>query len=225
MKQIALTFVAALMLTPAVSAAAEADYFPLGESHTWKYRVTRLIKGEEHQQKIFLASLPARTLGEDTFYPVRRLDDGIVIYQKTGEGIFRLDRNSSRRARILPAAITQDAKWAEDSSIHFLEVTGTFSPTFEERVQATMKLDHVVEATDDTVETAAGRFEHCLRVKATGSMFAGITLETFMGIRFIKVERTDWYAPGVGLVKRKRSEFTTPAEWNNEYLEELEYFE
>ena len=33
----------------------------------------------------------------------------------------------------------------------------------------------------------------------------------FLGIRFIQVEQTEWYAPGVGLVKRVRTESTTPS--------------
>jgi len=92
-------------------------------------------------------------------------------------------------------------------------------------VQQNIPLEFTVEAEDDTVTVGAGTFEHCLRVKATGSLFAGSTLQDFMGIRFIQVEQTDWYAPGVGLIRRVRNESTTPAEWNNTYTQELLGFE
>ena len=74
---------------------------------------------------------------------------------------------------------------------------------------------------DDTVSVAAGTFRHCLRVRSRGSLFAGKTLQQFMGINDIDIDQTEWYAPGVGLVKTVRREFTTPGEFKNTYTQEL----
>jgi len=198
------------------------DYLPLGEQRLWKYRIDRTIKGEQRHQKIIIAGLPPATVDGAPYYPLRRLDDRIELYEKTAGWIFRVDRSSGNRARILPQNPYPGMEWQGESRILFLEVTGAFSATFEERIQTSIPLDYVVESLDDEVEVPAGRFRDCLRVKGRGSMFGGGTLKTFMGIRFIKVEQTDWYARGVGLVKRVRNEYTTPAEWSNQYTEELE---
>ena len=50
----------------------------------------------------------------------------------------------------------------------------------------------------------------------------GGSLKEFMAIDNINIETVDWYAPGTGLVKRSRKEYTQPLEFENIYTEELE---
>lgn len=211
-----------ILLCAGACSHEDPDYFPLGGERTWKYQVQRTIRGEKRSQKFIVASLPSVTLDGTTYFPLRRLDGRMELYEKSAGGIFRVDEVLQSRAHVLPESFEPGVQWRIDSRILFLEVTGVFSPTFQERITSTIPLEFAVEAVDDSVEVAAGRFTQCLRVKGSGSMFAGSTLESFMGIRFIKVEQTEWYAPGVGLLKRVRNEYTMPAEWSNEYIEELE---
>ncbi|MGH8245592.1 MAG: hypothetical protein ACREUU_04080 [Gammaproteobacteria bacterium] len=220
----ALPGIVAALILQFTSACSSTDpgYFPLGDKHLWTYRVQRTIKGEERRQKFVVASMSPAIVDGATFFPLQRLDGRIELYEKSAGGIYRVDGARRARAHILPERFEPGVKWRSDSRILFLEVTGAFSPTFQERVSSNITLDFVIEAVDDPAEVPAGRFTGCLRVKGSGSMFAGSTLESFMGIRFIKVEQTEWYAPGVGLVKRVRNEYTTPAEWSNAYIEELE---
>ncbi|MBI2992854.1 MAG: hypothetical protein HYY48_01600 [Gammaproteobacteria bacterium] len=220
-----------LLLAPAITALLtvkgcapqSTDYFPLGTEQTWQYRITRTIKGETHYQKLIVANLPALT-GNDgaVYFPRRRLDGRAEWYQRDQKGLFRVDPATNERSQILPAGLKAGIRWQEPARIRFLEMGGTFSATFTERVQNSITLDYVIEDMDATVEMAAGTFKHCMRIRGSGSMFAGSLLESFLRIRFIKIEQTDWYAPGVGLVKRVRNEYTTPAEFSNEYIEELE---
>ena len=207
----------------AMPACRDGDgaYFPLDGSRTWEYEARRSIRGEHHTQRLVVASMPAVRAAQGTIYPQRRIDGLTYLYRHDDDGIFRTDDAGTKLARILPGKIRPGQKWQEPGRVLFLEVTGAFKATFDERAQNLIPLEYVIEATDDVVETRAGRFNNCLRVKSTGSMFAGATLREFMGIRFIKVLQTEWYAPGVGLVKRVRQESTTPAEWNNEYQQEL----
>jgi hypothetical protein len=209
-----------LLLLAACLPASTPDYFPLDAGRLWDYRITRTIKGETQVQRLMLASLPPADVDGERYYGRRRLDGLIELFQVTPEGVMRIDA-AGRPVRVLPAEHGPGSRWEQPTQILFLEVTGAFSETFQERGRQSIPLEFVVETDKDTVEVAAGTFTNCLRVKSSGSIFAGRTLKEFMGISFIKVDQTEWYAPGVGLVKRVRKEHTTPAKWNNEYTEEL----
>jgi hypothetical protein len=217
---------AAAVLAAALTAGGcgnggDGGYFPLDGGRTWDYEVRRSIKGEQHHQRLVLTSLPAADIDGTLYYPQKRLDDRIDLFTRSANGIARTGFGGTAALPVLPAEPKAGATWQAPGQILFLEVTGAFHATFQERKKQTIDLDFVIESVDDTVDVSAGRFEHCLRVKASGSMFAGATLQEFLGIRFIQVEQTEWYAPGVGLVKRVRKESTTPAEWNNDFEQEL----
>jgi hypothetical protein len=213
--------VAALALTVAGCGSPPADYFPLGTRQQWEYGVSRTIKGQEQRQKLLLANLPPVTLEGRQYFPQRRLDGTVDLFERVADGIFHVNPANEARVRILPMPMEVGASWSEKTTIRFLEITGAFAPTFLERISNSIALDFVIESVDETVDTPAGRFANCLRVRGSGSMFAGQTLRTYLGIRFINVDQTEWYAPGIGLVKSVRNEYTTPAEHNNTYVREL----
>ena len=215
-------FLFALLLTGSSGCTqGSGDYFPLDAGRSWDYRVTRTIRGEVREQRLLLGSVAPTTVEGVVYYPRRLLDGRLEFHERAPEGVLAVDPVSGKKSLVLPQAPEAGRTWQGGTHIHFLEVTGVFAPTFQERVQKTIPLEFRVEAGDETVTVGAGTFENCLRVRATGSLFAGSTLKDFMGIRFISVEQTDWYAPGVGLVRRVRNEYTTPADWNNQYVQEL----
>jgi hypothetical protein len=84
-------------------------------------------------------------------------------------------------------------------------------------------LDYAVEAAGDTVRVAAGRFTNCLRIGASGH--TTVTTAGDQSTLDVSVELTEWYAPGVGLVKSVRSERAGEERAGNSRLSsELEYF-
>ncbi len=198
-----------------------ADYFPLGGKQMWDYEIRRSIKGEQHVQRLVLTSLPAANVDGTEYFPQLRLDGRVDVFSRSGDGIERVNFANSPALPVLPAELKPKATWKAPGQILFLEITGAFHATFQARKKLTIDLEYVVEAMDDTVDVAAGHFSNCMRVKSSGSMFAGATLKEFLGISFIQIEQTEWYAPGVGLVKRVRKESTTPADWNNYFEQEL----
>lgn len=211
----------ALLAATACDRSGSADYFPLGGEQIWDYEIRRSIKGEQHTQRLLLTSLPAANIDGTEYFPQVRLDGRVDVFSRTRDGIERINFANSPTLPVLPAELKPKATWKAPGQILFLEITGAFHATFQERKKLTIDLDYVVEAMDDTVEVAAGSFTNCMRIKSTGSMFAGATLKEFLGISFIQIEQTEWYAPGVGLVKRVRKESTTPADWNNNFEQEL----
>jgi hypothetical protein len=212
---------ALLALAAGACTRSSGDYFPLDPGLSWDYRVTRAIRGEAREQRLLLGTVAPTTVDGTVYYPRRMLDGRLEFHERSQEGLLAVDPKSGRKTLVLPRELGAGAKWQGGTHIYFLEVTGVFAPTFQERAQQTIPLEFIVETDSDVVTVGAGTFENCLRIKASGSLFAGSTLKEFMGIRFIKVEQTDWYAPGVGLIRRVRNEYTTPAEWNNEYVQEL----
>jgi hypothetical protein len=66
----------------------------------------------------------------------------------------------------------------------------------------------VLEATDDTVNVAAGTFNDCLRIVQSGEITIPLGKYQYIQETKITVKNTAWYAPGVGLVKSVRIEGT-----------------
>ena len=85
-----------------------------------------------------------------------------------------------------------------------------------------MTMDYTITSLDESVKVPAGRFSRCLRVDAVG--FLDLPQRILLGIRTIKVEQTQWYAPEVGLVKMTRREFAIPNLYPSEYTQVLTSF-
>lgn len=77
---------------------------------------------------------------------------------------------------------------------------------YEERLTRGMnlKMSFQIVAEDETVIVPAGRFDSCIRVEGE----ANLTLyaDARSGYEEILINTTEWYAPGVGLVKLLREE-------------------
>jgi hypothetical protein len=58
----------------------------------------------------------------------------------------------------------------------------------------------------DMVKVPAGAFENCMRVVMSGNAF--VDAGNYVGKTIVRVTETNWYAPGVGLVKSVREEST-----------------
>jgi hypothetical protein len=200
----------------------DTDYFPVGGGRSWDYEIRRVIKGEEHRQRLLLASLPTVVIDGNEYFPQARLDDRLDLFTRANGAIVRVNYGERPLPLpVLPAELKPGVKWQAPGRILFLDVTGAFQATFHERRKQSIDLEYEIESMDDTAEVAAGRFDHCMRIRSHGSMYAGATLKEFLGINFIQIDQTEWYAPGVGLVKRVRKESTTPADWNNDFEQQL----
>lgn len=201
----------------------DTSWFPLSEGIWWQYSAIRSIRGESHVQKLVLANLQAVNIEGKTLTPRKRADGQIDYYEKSEQGVYRVDIDDGSRDLQLQEPAEVGGKWQRASKILFLQVTGAFEATYNRRIKEDIILDYEIESIDDVVNVAAGRFENCLRIKGKGSIYGGGgSLEEFMDIDDINIETVEWYAPGVGLVKRTRKEYTHPLKFENHYSEELE---
>jgi len=201
----------------------DTSWFPLSEGYWWQYSAERTIRGETHTQKLIQANLPSVKTEGAVLFPRKRADGHIDYYEKTEDGVFHVNLEDGVKDQLLPASIEVGSKWQRKSKILFLEMTGAFEATYEDRIKEEIVINYHVESLDDVVDVAAGHFVKCLRIVGKGSLYGGGgTLEEFMDIDDINIETVDWYAPGVGLIKRTRKEYTHPLKFENHYSEELE---
>jgi len=201
----------------------DTSWFPLGEGYWWQYSAVRSIKGEAHLQKLIIANLPSLNIHGEILFPKKRADGHIEYYKKTNTAIYRVDPEDGSTTLLLQKPVKVGTKWQAKSKILFLEVTGAFAATYNRKIKEAIIIEYEIDSINDEVKVAAGRFANCIRIKGFGSIYGGGgSLKEFMAIDTINIETVEWYAPGVGLVKRTRKEYTSPLDFENHYLEELE---
>ena len=107
---------------------------------------------------------------------------------------------------VLPYPLTVGRQWNSTTHTSVLEMTSHAAGHLY-RIDAKVSLTYTVESTTDTVVVPAGRFSRCVRVKGIGVTTAQVRKQS--GLAEIRIESTEWYAPGAGLIKVVRSETTS----------------
>lgn len=214
------------LLTFATALAASApELFPTTPGRWWYYATQTRILDEARMQRLFVANVAfdGRTLlqrrqgGWDHLYAIG--DDGIAhqsYINRSGGGRDAREAN----ALLLPAPATEGSNWQYRSRLRLIE-SRTFAA--EDRLGGRylpVDLAARVVATDATIEVPAGRFRDCVRVEANGRALVPAdrgNLEVE-----VAVSQTEWYAPGVGLVRSVRIESAdSPFLRGGEYVQEL----
>ncbi|MBT8446060.1 MAG: hypothetical protein KJO38_02860 [Gammaproteobacteria bacterium] len=207
---------AAALLTAGCSGPG-SDYFPLEGGLTWQYRISFKTMDGLKEKRYVVDALGPEQMGSRMVYPKRALDGSLLLFVRKDSGIFRVGRKPRSRRdviadeppmTVLPLPIDSQTSWRATSYTQALERTGPPQETLY-RISAPVKMSYEVQSTDDTVEVPAGTFRDCLRVNGTGEV--NIDAGNYIGRVTIRVTHTDWYAPGVGLVKSVREEHTGAA--------------
>ncbi len=196
---------------------SQQRYFPLEPGMSWRYDVqSTTMDGTETQKYLVQAGTPRRW--QEQRLPVRMTLAGTrLFYRRNDQGVFHVATQRSDdeqptavpedRRTVLPYPLEPGTAWHEMTQTTSLYRTGPPQRS-EYWIHAPVKLHYVIEATDDSVKVPAGRFDDCLRVHATGRR-SNYDAGNYIGRTDIIVDQTDWYAPGIGLVKSVRNEATT----------------
>jgi hypothetical protein len=221
------------------------NYFPLGQGWWWQYGVAVRTMDGESRQKYVLAGLAPVEVGDVLLYP-RKSPEGYILYYRASEhGITRLprldrgtmdkralaslvraDKDAARQLPseqlILPRKLAPGHSWKAVSATSVLQMSGPpYLALYQ--LKALVPVTYTIENMNDTVKVPAGTFENCLRVSGRGSI--PVEAGGHIGNVEVIIETTDWYAPGVGLVKTFRREKTTsPILRAGDYLLELESY-
>lgn len=203
-----------LSLLAACEKPASDDYFPLNQGLRWEYQVTI-----EHPERLDTKQLIIETTGQtrlkEEAVSIRSTSDGTDYYlAKRADGIYRLAKRTVVETEprldvsprmVLPLPITQakGKTWSTISQPYLIErVYEGMDVMTADMLQFPMT--YSVLSLDETVEVAAGHFEHCILVE--GQTDLSLYADARTGNSTIPITTREWYAPGVGLVKLEREE-------------------
>ena len=213
-----------LLAFTASCSGPDNSMFPLQQGIWWQYSIKRFIRGEPHVQKIVESTLPAVKIKGEKLIPKKRPDGRVEYFQRNSDGVYKVDPETGAKVVVIKEPTELGTNWSVESKILYLKVTGAFESTYNRKIKnETIPVKYEITALNETVEVAAGKFRNCIKVEGKGSIYGGGgSLKEFMAIDTINIETTEWYAPGIGLIKRQRKEYTHPLEFENNYSVELE---
>jgi hypothetical protein len=187
--------------------------FPLDPGHRWTYDLR--IEGEgdavEHETRV-LETLDAQTLDDGRAFR-RRSDSGVDYWlRRDATGIYRVASKSDLQAEpqrdkerryVLKAPYAVGTGWRADTTAYLLRRRQEF-PREIRHSHPAIPMHYTIEAVDQTVGVRAGTFAGCVRVR--GSAAVRLFADPVAGWTDLPLTTTEWYCPGVGLVKLVRDE-------------------
>jgi len=197
-------------------ARSTADFFPLTPSSHWEYVVTRRTEGAPLR---FVATVrPDEFKGPnrhgcrivDEHYGDRPSDERTPIVYCTEGGFLHRVMSLEYRGESLAD------NGLRSGELKFLPLDLEGTHTWEGRTNAYQLSDgsgfevrqlHQVYVEPQPVVVPAGKFEHCARVETTAIHSATAPDGSAVGPRIVYYY-SDWYAPGVGLVRTEQRSTT-----------------
>lgn len=192
--------------------APTADYFPLNPSSHWEYVLNR---GTESSPLRFDASVQATDFQGPSGHTCRIVDEHYgdrpaherapIVYCSEGGFIHRVMSFEYRGESLEDTGL-------RSGEVKFLPVNLTSTQTWEGRTSAYQLPDgsgfevrqlHQVFVQGEPIEVPAGRFDHCARVETTAIHSATSPDGSAVGPRIVYYY-SDWYAPGVGLIRTEQ---------------------
>lgn len=214
-----------------LGACAEPDspYFPLGPGRWWQYHVAVSNSATRWEYKMLSKNLePVSSDGERL--AARRLHNGEIHYfRRTADGVWHVGARTSADdpppagpvQLSMPLPPSESRVWDSAERTRVLRTRAANDDFRDYRVELPVHVRYRVAETAAQVSTRSGAFHDCLRIEGTAS--AQFDLGIDIGHVRIDVAISDWYAPGVGLVRRERHERTdSPFINDGDYLMELE---
>lgn len=210
----------ALAIAVVTSGCAEspADYLPFAEGRQWHYRVTRNEQLRPIQEELSIRVDGIISLGGQSV--------AVFAQPPYSKNYYTADQDGIRR---VATARGMDGAVIPDSADHYvLRYPGGSAGTWilpstlaliEERIsegvairdqKIPLAMTYKVAGSDAEVSVPAGSYRGCLRIDGTGAALVPVHKgETTVRV---DVASSDWYAPGVGLVKSVRTE-TSPSDF------------
>lgn len=194
--------------------APGAELFPLESGHRWTYELRTEWEDQrvEREQRSFESLGSDGSLSDGSAF-LRRSDAGMDYWLRADDsGVFRVasrslvqaepERDEARRY-VLKAPLAVGTQWAVPTITYLLQRRQGFPAEVRHSAPA-VPMNYVIEALGQAVDTRAGHFEGCLRVKGTAAL--KLFADPVSGWRDLPLLTTEWYCPGVGLVKLQRQE-------------------
>ncbi len=220
---LAMFLAGALLLLLSACDRPAAGYFPVEPGYEWNYDVKRTIPPLQGlvTQKIIVRNLHPVVEGGNTYYPKIYANGRKFFYTRSTEGIGRTSPGSGSVERVIGFPLSEGTDWSSTARLQLFDLPKKLADGWN-GLSRYMTMDYAVTSLDEAVNVPAGHFSRCLRIDAVG--FLDLPERIMLGIRMIKVEQTQWYAPEVGLIKMTRREFAIPNLYPSEYTQVLTSF-
>lgn len=183
-------------------------YFPDEPGLTWVYAVHTKNRREESHHRLVIENLKSTADGRRTILPQRRHDGSMAYYAIDARGVYRQQttestatpRRSAREEPVLAYPLRVGHGWRQTVGTALIPQAGCGICTTTGWVHESVRLRYRIVSTHAVADVQAGLFTDCIEVRATGhvSINAGTQIEPVN----IRIDIAEWYAPGVGLVKR-----------------------
>ncbi len=204
-------------------AAPESGYFPTAPGHEWTYDISRTSTENQIpiKQKSIVRNLPARMIDGIVYHPKIYANGKEHYFTRSTQGISHTTSGFERTEPVIGYPLNVGNEWNAGSRLYLFDLPRKLAGAWD-RLSRGLVLDYTIASLDDPVDVPAGYFPRCLRIDAVG--FLDLPRRLMLGIRIIKVEQSQWYAPGVGLVKMTRKEYAIPNLYPSEYTQTLVSF-
>lgn len=190
----------------------DTSLFPLDKGHQWTYQVATEFEKNTVREVLKLSTLGRADLdGQPTW--LRRSDSGANYWLRSDDsGVYRIASKSDiedapkldeARRYVLKRPYAVGTQWQSPTTAYLLEHKQDF-PREVRYKHPSIPMNYVIEAVNEKVETAAGTFNGCLRVK--GLALIKLFVDPVVGWHEIPLTTQEWYCPGVGLVRLERDE-------------------
>ncbi len=210
--------VAVLGLGACGKSGDQSNYFPLTPGWSWSYRVSSEIRNVgKDRSHTFVIDHRALTVDGQKVTP-RMYQDGHVFYYAAGDdgvllvadgGVGTQARAAQPDQYVLKYPLDIGTVWPVWSETRLLR-RQVFSPNAVNMVPVItpIEITYTIEGKGDVVKVPAGTFLDCIRLRGTGTVV--FDMGQPVGEVEIFVDTTEWFAPGVGLVKIIRKEDSRP---------------
>jgi hypothetical protein len=203
-----------IALTACSAAPPSTGYFPLESGHVWTYD----MKTEWENNVVEHEDLVLTTHGSDSRVEGgaayrRRSDDGVDYWLRSDDtGIYRVASKSDLDAEpkldakpryVLKAPLAAGSSWQASTTAYLLKRRAEF-PRELRHTHPSITMTYTIETLGEQVQTRAGAFSNCLRVKGTAAL--RVFADPVVGWRDMPLTTTEWYCDGVGLVRLVREE-------------------
>jgi hypothetical protein len=191
-----------------------ASLFPLDPGRTWTYRLTTEWENNTTDREAIVLRNEGRdsTLDSGSAYR-RHSDSGIDYWLRADDtGVYRVaskmgvddaPKVDPQPRFVLKAPIAVGTAWQASTTTYLLRRRADFPPEIRHS-HPSIPMTYVIEALAEKVETPAGAFDQCVRVKGTGLI--RLFSDPVKGWQDMPLTTLEWYCPGVGLVRVERSE-------------------
>lgn len=206
------------MVVAACGNPAPSGYFPLEAGLSWTYKRSQALP---KQVRPNVNVFTIKNTGTDEIKNgdvshavfIRRTGDGTDYYlSDTDAGIMRVAKRTvieikPRFDENLRTVLPSEEKlavgyiWNVETGPYMLRTRPGFIADLSDK---RFKMSFEVLELNSTVDVPAGRFEDCLKIEGYSSV--RLYADPRTGYVDVPITQTEWYAPGVGMVKLVRDE-------------------